>query len=246
MVLTSYFANHRHFPDNKKKVSISRITPTWFEADSNDLSLAPSKELLFDYKEGKVNQEEYIRRYKEETLSKLDPFEVAQKHRNSILLCYEKIGDFCHRHIVEEWLDSFGLLCEEVEKANFIAVVGSRHFKDYEYFKKVLTRFLANYKNPTLVSGGAFGADEFAERYAKEYNIPIKIFEADWNNPALGNRAGYARNRTIWENSTVGIAFWDGKSRGTRHSFKLSTEQNKKLYVVEYNTKKIYLNKKAS
>lgn len=50
MILTSYFANHRKFPKDRKTVSISRFSPKWFEPDEKDLDLAPSKELLLDYK----------------------------------------------------------------------------------------------------------------------------------------------------------------------------------------------------
>jgi len=240
MILTSYFANHRNFPKEKKKVSISRITPDWFDADYNALELAPSKQLLFDYKNGGVSEEEYIRRYKEETLSKLNPFEIAKKYNNSIFLCYEKTGDFCHRNIVAEWLEENNLIVEEVIKNPSIAVVGTRRFKNYDYFKKVMDRFLSNYVNPTFVSGGADGADSLAERYAKEHNIPIKVFPADWS---IGKHAGFLRNKTIWENSDLGIAFWDGSSKGTSHSFDLSKKMNKRLYIVNYISKKIYLNK---
>ena len=32
----------------------------------------------------------------------------------------------------------------------------------------------------------------------------------------------------------MGIAFWDGESRGTQHSFKLAEKYNKKLKVVKF------------
>jgi hypothetical protein len=37
---------------------------------------------------------------------------------NVILLCYEKPGDFCHRHIVADWLESnFGMRVDEYDQA---------------------------------------------------------------------------------------------------------------------------------
>ena len=39
--------------------------------------------------------------HKEEVLKFLDSFET-----DIILLCYEKSGDFCHRHIVADWIES--------------------------------------------------------------------------------------------------------------------------------------------
>ena len=29
------------------------------------------------------------------------------------LICYEKPSDFCHRHLVAEWLNQNGFKCEE-------------------------------------------------------------------------------------------------------------------------------------
>lgn len=56
-----------------------------------------------------------------------------------------------------------------------------------------------------LVSGGCpQGADRFAEIIAREDQIPITIYYAEW--VRLGKRAGYARNRYIAEDATVLIA----------------------------------------
>ena len=40
------------------------------------------------------------------------------------------------------------------------------------------------------------------------------------------------RNKKIWEEADEGIAFWDGKSRGTKHSFKLAEKAGKDLRVL--------------
>ena len=90
---------------------------------------------------------------------------------------------------------------------------------------------LNKYDNITeIVSGGAKGADGFAERYAKEKNIPLKVFKAGWDK--YGKRAGYIRNKEIWEYADQGIAFWDGRSRGTAHSFELSKFLGKKIKII--------------
>ena len=33
--------------------------------------------------------------------------------KNIALICYEKPSDFCHRHLVAEWLNDNGFKCEE-------------------------------------------------------------------------------------------------------------------------------------
>lgn len=116
MILTSYFANYRKFPKHKKKISISRFTPHWFEADIEAKELAPSTKLLNDYKNGSVSEIEYEKRYREETLSKLNPEEIYKKYENGIFLCYEKSEDFCHRQIVNKWFQENGLSSKELKE----------------------------------------------------------------------------------------------------------------------------------
>lgn len=46
----------------------------------------------------------YIDEYYKQVLSKLDPINIYNELDHKILLCYEDNMDFCHRHIVAEWL----------------------------------------------------------------------------------------------------------------------------------------------
>lgn len=108
-----------------------------------------------------------------------------------------------------------------------VAVVGSRNFTDYNLVKETLDEI----KDISLiVSGGARGADSLGERYAAEKGIPIKIFLPAWD--VYGRSAGYRRNVQIVEAADIVIAFWDGLSRGTRHSINLAREKGKELLVV--------------
>lgn len=108
------------------------------------------------------------------------------------------------------------------------AVVGSRSFDDYDYMKEVLEQ----YDIEEIVSGGCkYGADTLAEQYANEKDLILTILPADWNN--LGKKAGYIRNIDIVKRSNVIIAFWDGKSKGTKHTIDIARKLNKKV-VVHY------------
>jgi len=123
MILTSYFANWRKFPGNRKTISISRITPSWFKPDIEAKELAPSLKLLNDYKKGVVSDREYEEIYYKETLSKLDPFEIYDKYKDGVFLCYESSEDFCHRQLVSKWLSQNSLPVKELEgKRTFISV----------------------------------------------------------------------------------------------------------------------------
>lgn len=113
-----------------------------------------------------------------------------------------------------------------------LAVVGSRGFDDYEYLAELLDTIHVFSSVTLVVSGGADGADSLAERWAKENNIETLIIKPDWEQ--YGKRAGYVRNIEIWDNSDEGIAFWDGQSKGTAHSFEIAKKQEKKIYICEY------------
>lgn len=107
MIYTSYFGNWRNFPPDAILVSVARYKPSHFKGLSA-LQLAPSEDLLKRFKnhtasEG-VYREEYWRQLchldKEKVFNQLDKLGSTV-----ILLCYEKPQDFCHRHILAEWLN---------------------------------------------------------------------------------------------------------------------------------------------
>ena len=120
-----------------------------------------------------------------------------------------------------------------------LAVVGSRGFTDYEILSRVIDELRKVYEITTIVSGGAKGADTLAEKYASDHGLELDIFPAKWKE--LGKKAGYARNHDIWNNSDFGVAFWDGQSKGTAHSFAIAKNQNKKLFVFNYSDMDFYL-----
>ena len=95
-------------------------------------------------------------------------------------------------------------------KLKRIAVIGSRDFDDYARLESVLEPHLP----AVLVSGGAQGADRLAERLAQQHGLTIDVIPADWQR--YGRGGGPIRNKQIVESSALVIAFWDGKSRGTR------------------------------
>lgn len=66
-----------------------------------------------------------------------------------------------------------------------------------------------------IVSGKAKGADLLGEAYAKLKGYGIKQFPAKWSEK--GKSAGYLRNVEMAQYANALIAFWDGKSKGTRH-----------------------------
>jgi hypothetical protein len=83
---------------------------------------------------------------------------------------------------------------------------------------------------PVLVSGGARGVDTHAVEYgAKAWGLKSIVFPADWNKH--GKRAGIVRNGQIVQAADFIVAFWDGKSRGTKSTIDLALSAHKHLEV---------------
>lgn len=120
-----------------------------------------------------------------------------------------------------------------------LAIVGSRAFSNYGLLEKEVDKFIAENKFVVdlIVSGGAKGPDSYAEIYALRNNIPTKVFIPNWDK--LGKSAGYKRNIQIIDNCDAVIAFWDGTSKGTKHSIDIATEKNKIIKVINMTTLKI-------
>lgn len=108
------------------------------------------------------------------------------------------------------------------------AVIGGRDFNDY----LLLCTTLDKYPIHVIVSGGAKGADSLGEKYAKERDIQTIIFYPDWDR--FGKSAGYKRNKQIVESSEIVIAFWDGVSKGTKHSIDIARQLGKELIIINY------------
>ena len=67
-------------------------------------ALAPTRDMFFSIKSGKIDQKEYEKRYREEILSKLNPKQVYEMFKHNVLLCFENPEQFCHRRIVSSWI----------------------------------------------------------------------------------------------------------------------------------------------
>ena len=65
-----------------------------------------------------------------------------------------------------------------------------------------------------ILTGGAAGVDESARRWAEEAGIPCREFLPDYER--YGRAAPIRRNAEMLSEADLVLAFWDGKSRGTR------------------------------
>lgn len=110
---TSYFSidgKYKYLQDNG--ISIAGKSPNGFPKEREYKKLAPKYWFWKKWHDGEFTNDDYIYYY-EEILNKLDPvyvynelIEINNGRKNDIvLLCYEKVGDFCHRHLVSKWFN---------------------------------------------------------------------------------------------------------------------------------------------
>ena len=73
-------------------------------------------------------------------------------------------------------------------------ICGGRDFLDFAWMSEVLSLFEDNKgeKITEVIHGAARGADTLAGEWAKENNIPVRAFPANWDE--LGRAAGAIRN----------------------------------------------------
>lgn len=119
-IYTSYFAKAKALQEaGIITVSIARFNPRFAKVDVTYKELAPTKEML------KMSKEDYLVHFQQilHTLKRKDVLGSLEQvckeaGKNEIaLLCYETPSDFCHRHLVADWLnddiDTLWYFCDE-------------------------------------------------------------------------------------------------------------------------------------
>lgn len=115
-VYTSYFANSANLrKQGIVMIGIALYPPKWFDGKSVKL-VAPSYDIL----KNSTSTENYVERFKTEILAKrnakqfFEAIEFIGQGKDVALCCFEKPNEFCHRHLVAEWLkEQLGLEVEE-------------------------------------------------------------------------------------------------------------------------------------
>jgi hypothetical protein len=118
-----------------------------------------------------------------------------------------------------------------------IIIAGGRDFNDINALTKHCDLYLSkcNHLDIEIVSGTANGADSLGETYATNNQYGIKRFPAEWDK--YGRGAGFKRNCQMAKYADALIAFWDGKSRGTRHMINTATKKGIQVKIVRYENK---------
>ena len=115
-ITTGYFAQMtKYIKNGYTPISICGKAPGFYEAEGfkQYKKLAPKYNFFIEWKQGIIDNDGYIVRYLNYVLRGLNPKEVYKElfelsnHNKIVLLCYEKPFDFCHRHIVADWLSFY-------------------------------------------------------------------------------------------------------------------------------------------
>ena len=130
-----------------------------------------------------------------------------------------------------------------------IAIIGSRSFNDGGLMEEKCDKILSSVapKDIHIFSGGASGADSLADKYSQDRSFMFTRIPARWNDvegkseSEIGKSgekrywkaAGAVRNSQLLENVEAVIAFWDGKSTGTKDMIAKATKKGVKVRVIK-------------
>lgn len=121
-------------------------------------------------------------------------------------------------------------------------IAGGRDFDDRSAFDVVLEGIrptICGYTHIEIATGECpSGADKLGREWAMRNEIKYVPLPADWDR--YGRGAGAMRNRTMaawaaggWNFGTL-IAFWDGKSRGTKNMIEEALKAGLEIHVIRY------------
>jgi hypothetical protein len=109
-----------------------------------------------------------------------------------------------------------------------VIIAGSRNITLWPFTMKSITRE-SGFDITEVVSGTARGADQMGEEWARNNNIPISRFPANWE--SYGKGAGMVRNKEMAYYADALIAIWDGISSGTKNMIDNMKKLNKPIHI---------------
>lgn len=113
-----------------------------------------------------------------------------------------------------------------------LIIAGTRTFNNFDLLSNELHNICIKHQITEIVSGCAKGADRLGELWAHTQGIKIKQFHANWQ--LYGKLAGPKRNKQMSEYADALIAFWDGKSSGTKNMIELAKKLKLQITIIYY------------
>lgn len=119
MIYTTYFSRLKSLPKEIVPISICGKAPDGYKGLQYK-KLAPKYDFFMKWKETHDN-DYYIRCFNKQVLSALNVKEVVadlmamSAGQDIALICYERPGEFCHRHLVANWLNQNNIKVKEYD-----------------------------------------------------------------------------------------------------------------------------------
>ena len=82
----------------------------------------------------------------------------------------------------------------------------------------------------SIITGSASGVDATATKAAREKDVSVQVIPASFDELADPARAA-ARNQRLVDACDVLVAFWDGRSQGTRTTVERALDSGKEVHV---------------
>lgn len=118
------------------------------------------------------------------------------------------------------------------------AIVGCRDYSDYVRISSVINNRFPIGTNDTIIAGCAKGVDKIARIIAWskyfEHKTQKKFYKTFWTKYRLS--AGQRTNQMIVDDCDELIAFWDGKSKGTKDILTKAMKQKKTTHIYWINS----------
>ena len=101
MLKESYLANIKNLPKDAIKIVVTR---------SAGHMLSPSSALLWNYKKGRINWEQYVKTFYREMdnpacVAIMREIKKLAKEKDVFLICYEVPGKNCHRYLLVDMIN---------------------------------------------------------------------------------------------------------------------------------------------
>jgi hypothetical protein len=132
-----------------------------------------------------------------------------------------------------------------------VIIAGDRYCTNYKILERAIKE--SNFSISEVISGGARGSDTLGECFARNNNIPYKVFHADWDNiqqkqavvktrinpwnkkeEQYNANAGFVRNEQMAKYADALIALQpNGNTNGTQHMIKMAKKYNLSIYIYE-------------
>lgn len=113
-----------------------------------------------------------------------------------------------------------------------VLICGSREYDNWQFFCAELDRLRERIKYDTIIHGDAPGTDTMAGVYARQRDIPLEVYPADWDQ--FGKAAGPIRNKQMLDEGKpdLVIAFLSKDSKGTKDM--ISQSEKSKIKMITY------------